>query len=581
MLEKLKKGLDGRWLEQMRFTKFEAIFLLSIYAVGLFLRLAPRLAIDSHLLTFQGDIWYRLAMAQYIFDFKRLPIPDLRYRAYGFVPMWYPPLSPIFFAVLSKISSLDIPTVSSRLLPFIEALTPLPIYSLGRYLYDKKVAVTSTIALALTPSFVFWSGISDPQSFTLFMIPIMILVWIIHSKLEPNNKRLFIFGLFLGFVFLVHLSYFLLILTLLMVTIALIIEENAKKGLLLDLFICIAISQILTAPWWLPNNLYWWWIKALVTSSGLYPVTEQLESYGKMAAIIGGVAIGYILIIELLSILNWVYEKLTGSEIARKIKTAKKEKHFLLLTLWALPLFIETQNEVILFKLNKVAYTWQTLAKPLEGFRFYCFLAQPAALAIGVLTIGLIGFSSRIYNKEGGEKIFSLFWIGLVVTAFAVGMSLYNLDVKFQTSGLTIDEYNAALWFRKNAGPDDRIIADYYRSQMLGGVSAGKALLGGMFPLRNVDYPYIKAPGSVQNDLYTLYNTSSAPLAHQIARQYNVTHIFYSDNMKNYGNLLSYYKSAAIYGVDTDREKFDDKMYFEVVYKKPSSYGEVAIIEVK
>ncbi|MFQ5888272.1 MAG: glycosyltransferase family 39 protein, partial [Candidatus Hydrothermarchaeales archaeon] len=218
MLERFKKGLDKRWLEQMSFTKFETIFLLSIYAVGLFLRLAPRLAIDSHLLTFQGDIWYRLAMAQYIFDYKRLPIPDLRYRAYGFVPMWYPPLSPIFFAVISKISGLDIPTVSSRLLPFFEALTPLPIYGLGRYLYDKRVAVVSTIALALTPSFVFWSGISDPQSFTLFMIPIMILAWIIHSKSEPSNKRLFIFGLLLSFVFLVHLSYFLLILTLLMVT---------------------------------------------------------------------------------------------------------------------------------------------------------------------------------------------------------------------------------------------------------------------------------------------------------------------------------------------------------------------------
>ncbi|MFQ5887169.1 MAG: hypothetical protein ACE5HY_00560, partial [Candidatus Hydrothermarchaeales archaeon] len=408
-----------------------------------------------------------------------------------------------------------------------------------------------------------------------------ILAWIIHSKSEPSNKRLFIFGLLLGFAFLVHLSYFLLILTLLMVTVALIMEGNAKKGLLLDLFMCIVISQILTVPWWLPNNLYWWWIKALVTSSGLYPVAEQLESYGKMAAIIGGIAIGYILIIELLSIADWSYKKLTGSEIVGQIKTAKEGKHFLLLILWALPLFIETQNEVILFRLNKIAYTWQTLAKPLEGFRFYCFLAQPAALAIGVLIIALINFSSRVYNKEGGEKIFSLFWIGLVVTAFAVGMSQYNLDVKFQTSGLTVDEYNAALWFRKNAGPDDRIIADYYRSQMLGGVTAGKALLGGMFPLRNVDYPYIKAPGSVQNDLYILYNTSSAHLAHQIASQYNVTHIFYSDNQKNYGNLLSYYKSAALYGVDTDRGKFEDKRYFKVVYKKPSPYGEVTIIKVK
>lgn len=581
MFEKIRKNIGSQWLEQIHFTKTEAIFLLIIYAAGLYIRLAPRLEIDPHLLTFQADIWYRLTMSQYILDFKRLPIPDLRYLAYGYVPLWYPPISPIFFAALSRISGMDLPTVSSRLLPFIEALTPLPIYALGRYLYDKRVAVVSTIALALTPSFVFWSGISDPQSFTLFMIPLIIMAWIIHSKSEPNNKRLLVLGSVLALIFLVHLSYFLIILILLMVSIALIIEGQAKKSLLLDLFKCIAISQILTAPWWLTQNLYWWWIKALVTSSGLYPMAKQLEDYGKNAAIMGGIAMAVLISIELLTIANWAYKKLTGSDITEKIKHARKKTYSLLLILWAIPIFIETQNEVILSALNKSAYAWHTLAKPLEGFRFYCFLALPVALAIGVVTVELINLTTRIHKKRALEKILPLLLIGIITTPLAIGMAEYDMGVKFQTSGLTMGEYNAALWFRENSGPDGRIAADYYRSQMLGGVTGGKALLGGMFPLRNVDYPYIKQPGSVQNDLYILYNTSNARTAHRIAKQYNVTHIFYSDNMKKYGNLLSYYKSAALFGVDIDREKFDDQKYFEVVYKEPSPYGEVTIIRVR
>lgn len=554
-MKELFDKIDEEWRKQLAFNRFEVVLLVAIYLVGLFLRLAPRLAIDPHLLTFQGDIWYRLAMAQYILDHRALPHPDLRYLAYGYVPMWYPPISPIFFAALSWISGLDIPTVSSRLVPFIEALTPLPLYLLGRYLYDKRVALVATMTLALTPSFVFWSGISDPQSFTLFVIPLFILTWMIHSRSEPSNLRLFVIGALLGINFLTHLSYFLVVLILLMVTIALILEKEAGKGLLIDLAKVVAISQVLTAPWWLPKNLYWWWIKALVTSSGLYPVKEQLASYGTTAAILGFVSMAYVAI--------------------------KREKYYLLLLLWALPLFIETQNEVILFRLNKIAYAWYTLAKPLEGFRFYCFLAQPLSLAIGVLTLKIVDKTGDIYNRGAGGEIASMVWVGLLIVGLFTGISQYGLDTKFQTSGMTVDEYNAALWFRENSGPEDRIIADYYRSQMFAGVTGGKALIGGVFPLRNVDYPYIRAPGSVQNDLFVLYNTSSARVAYDIAKRYNSTHIFYSDNMINYGNLLSYYKSASDYGVDTDKDKFEDRRYFEIVYKRPSLYGEIVIVRIK
>jgi hypothetical protein len=142
----------------------QKMFLSLVYLLGLFLRLYPRLSIDAHLLTFQGDIWYRLAMAQFILDNLALPHPDLRYLAYGHVPMWYPPLSPLFLAALSFILKMDLPTISSRVIPFIEALSPISIFFLARYMYDEFAAYVSTLALALTPTFVFWTGISDPQS---------------------------------------------------------------------------------------------------------------------------------------------------------------------------------------------------------------------------------------------------------------------------------------------------------------------------------------------------------------------------------------------------------------------------------
>ncbi|MFQ6105585.1 MAG: hypothetical protein ACE5NL_00755 [Candidatus Hydrothermarchaeaceae archaeon] len=542
----------SRFAEVLKPSLRETVFLLIVYAIGLYFRLWPRLEIDAHLLTFNGDIWYRITMAQYILDHWALPDPDIRYLAYGYVPMWYPPVSPVLFAVTSYISGLDIPTVSSRVVPFFEALSPVSIYFLSRYMYNRRVAFVSTAALALTPSFVYWTGISDPQSFTIFMIPLLILAWIWHSKQGASNLRLLALSLLLAVNFLMHLSYFIEILVLFMVTIALVIRKDASKKLFLDLGKVIVISQLITMPWWLSKNLSWWWINALVTSSGLYPVEHQLYSYGIVAAIFG--------------ILSYLY-------------IAKGGKKHLVVVLWALPILLETQNEAIIAATGSIELTWHTLAKPLEGFRFYAFAAQPLAIAIGIfISEGVEKFTSRARMKDA--KKMQIILLLIFFLAMAAGMKEYDFTTKFQNSGLTVEEYDAALWFRENSLPGDRIIADYYRSQMFAGVSGGKALLGGMFPLRNVDYPYIKAPGRVQNDLFILYNTSDAREAHEIAKKYNSTHIFYSGNMISYGNLLSYYKPARKYGVDIDKRKFENETYFREVYRKGSRYGEVVIVKV-
>ncbi|MBI4344827.1 MAG: glycosyltransferase family 39 protein [Euryarchaeota archaeon] len=543
------------WKDLFRLNRLELLFLLSLYLAGLYLRLGPRLEIDPHLLTFQGDIWYRLTMAQYIGDHWALPHPDIRYLAHGYVPMWYPPLSPIFFAVASRLTGLDIPTVSSRLVPFLEALAPLPLYLLARSLYNGRVAFLAAIALALTPSFVFWTGISDPQSFTLFLIPVAMMLWIWHcrTRTQLEYRRLVPFGLLLALTFLAHLSFFVLALALLTATLALRWRGEAPRAAFLDLIAVLAISQAVTAIWWLPKNLYWWWINALVTSSGMYQAADQLKEYGTFAALMG---------------------------LASTLYLLRGGKRHLIVLLWALPLFLETQNEVILTAANAIHLSWSTLAKPLEGFRFYPFLAQPFALAIGV-TVADVAERTRVRHSNTESRAVLLLWSAFLALGLTYGVYQYGLPGRLQNSGLIVDEYEAALWFRANSQPTDRIIADYYRAQMFAGVNGGKALLGGMFPLRNVDYPYIKAPGQVQNDLYILYNTSDPELAREMAKRYGATHIFYSDNMIRYGNLLSYYKKASEYGVDIDRAKFQDGRYFEITYRRETPYGEVVIIRVK
>jgi hypothetical protein len=545
--------------------RHELIFLAAVYLLGLYLRLVPRLEIDPHQLTFQGDIWYRLCMAQAILDNHALPDPDIRYLAYGHVPMWYPPLSPMLFALGSYVTGLDVATFSSRVVPFFEAAAPLSIYLLARYLYSEKVAIIAALTLAMTPSFVFWSGISDPQSFTLFVIPLLVLAWIWHSKQclvmgdKNKNKRILAIGIVLAVNFLMHLSYFLSVLILLMVTFALIKNREASKGLFLDFLKVVFISQVITAFWWLPNNLYWWWINALVTSSGMYGAVRHLSEYGIVTAALG--------------IVSFLY-------ISHGYFLRHRPQH-LILILWAIPLFIETQNETIIGMLVKVnpnwynTLEWSTLGKPLEGFRFYCFLAQPLSIATGVLIAEVIDIVDRYRRRLGFIAIV------LLILGLAWGLYDYRYDVKLQTSGITPQEYEAAQWFRENSAPSDRMIADYYRGQMFCGVNGGKVLLGGMFPLRNVDYPYIKAPGHVQDDLYTLYKTEIPGEASMLAKRYGATHIFYSDNMIRYGNLLSYYKPASEYGIDIDTEKFEDGEFFEYVYEENSPYGKVYIVKVK
>jgi len=526
----------------LRFSRLEIVFLAAVYSLGVALRLVPKLSVDPHLPAFMADVWYRVCMAQYVLDHWALPEPDIRYAPYGYVPMWYPPGSPFLLALLARLTGLDLPTVVTRIVPLLEALSPLSLYVLGREMYDRWVGAAATLILALTPNFLYFTGIADPQSFTMFMIPLILAIWHRHAS-DPSRGKVLLAGGLMGLNFLVHLSYFLEALDLIVFSLGLYIQRRAGRWIFRDLLAVIGISQFIAAPWWLPRNLYWWWIEALTTSSGLQAITKEILLYGPFAAAIG--AAGVLLILE-----NW-------------------REHAPLL-MWVVPNAVESQVERILSALGAIHLSWSTLAKPLEEYRFFPFLAQPLALAAGVALFWGLGLSSRRRR---------LLALGLILVGAGVDVATYDLGGKITNAGMTIDEYEAAVWFREHTGEWARISADYYRAQMFAGVCGGRALLGGAFPLRNVDYPYIRAPGTVQDDLYRMYSTCSAEEALQIARRYNLTHIYYSDMMRWYGNMISSLNGYR-FGVEVCEEKFLNSPLFRIVYQRNTPSGRVVIVEV-
>ncbi|MBU7042767.1 MAG: glycosyltransferase family 39 protein [Theionarchaea archaeon] len=511
---------------QKIYKRWEFWLLLSLYIFSVLIRLLPKLEYDSHLPAFQGDIWYRICMAQYTLENWTIPEPDIRYQPYGYVPMWYPPLSVFFFAFLSKITALDIPTVVTRILPFFEGISPISIFFLARYIYNNKVAAYSAIILAMTPSFIYWTGIGDPQFFILFLIPIFILFFLKYSRQELGYSYLIIMGILLGITFMVHLSYFIIILCLFM-SLIYVLHEDFSSRPILAFFVLICISQLVAFWWWYPRNLYWWWIYGLTSSSGYYSPVQHFFEFGIVSAILGGLGLLYLGI--------------------------TKNRSLLLLFLWTLPLFLETQNETILQLVGRIDLAWSTLAKPLEGFRFYCFLAQPLAIAGGIFLYHLV--EPRISRK---------FLYSAIVGVCLLNLYVYNIDFHLTNAGILRGEYDAAVWYRDHSDDDSLIVADYYRSQMISGVCGGKALIGGLFPLRNVDYLYIQAPGTVQHDLYTLYTTEDLAETIKIIRRYNITHIFYSGNLKTTGYFGTSLQEG--YGLEVFLDKFY-QLSFEPVYK--------------
>jgi asparagine N-glycosylation enzyme membrane subunit Stt3 len=538
----------------------EFLFLLLIYFWGVYLRLFPRLSLDPHLLVFDADIWYRLCLAQNLLDNGRLPAWDIRYLAYGKVPFWYTPLSLYFFGFLTRLFDFDLPTVSSRLMPFFESLVVIPMYFLCRRLYNIRVAVIATIFLSLTPSFVYWTGISTPQTFTLFLIPIMILLWIkfLQNGLLSKDKwkerwmHLLFMGIVMAINFLVHLSVFTLMIILLFVHSALVLEGKTKPKYFLFLCIPMLLSQIFTIWWWLPLDLYWWWTQVLTTSAAYIEGIRFLLLYGKMSAILGHLAFITLVIF-----------------IIRKRKSLPS--FYLVPIAWAIFPMIESHNEAILKLIGHYEWTWYTIAKPLESFRFYCFLAPPLAVCFGLACDIFLRYS--FWQRINFRKFIIIFLIFILSLALLLDMFVdYRFFARFTTrTGVKIEEIQAAVWFRNHSKPTDRILTEYYIAQMFGGICGGKSLMGSKFPLKNVNIPYITEGWLVQQNIYSVYTTNDPGWIGVVLKKYGCTHVFLSKNVLIHIEYITQSDSVLEDVNSLVKKDFSDTLinpkYFKTVYE--------------
>ncbi len=115
---------------------------------------------------------------------------------------------------------------------------------------------------------------------------------------------------------------------------------------------------------------------------------------------------------------------------------------------------------------------------------------------------------------------------------------------------------------------------------MFSGVCAGRSLIGGLFPLRNIDFnEYIKAPAQVQDDINEFYSSDDLAYTLLIAERYGITHVYVSDNMLNRGWLGAYQYSG--FGVPINWNKFFTTGAFDVIYEdKTNPYNKVYILEI-
>ena len=313
--------------------------------------------------------------------------------------------------------------------------------------------------------------------------------------------------------------------------------------------------------WWAPKNLYWWWTKALTTSSALYEGRLFLTHYGTAAALLGHAAFFALLGMILLR---------------RKAFPAL----WLLPIAWAVVPMIESHNEGILSLLKRRDLSWETLVKPLEGFRFYCFLAQPLALCAGIVLDQGIGWVRRWPGKTA--RIMSAA-IGFLLIG-TLGWDLffgYRLFSRFQNPVVDLDTYRAAVWFREQSAPTDRVVTEYFTAQVFIGVAGGKALEGSMFPLRNVALPHISQGWQVQRDIYAMYTSDDPETVKSLMRRYGCNTIVYSPAVLHHIEHIT--KGDAVLPDIEGLEKKDfgktlfDPRQFEEVYRR----GEVRLLKIR
>jgi hypothetical protein len=329
------------------------------------------------------------------------------------------------------------------------------------------------------------------------------------------------------------------------------------------LVVPLAVSQMLTAWWWLPPNLYWWWTQALTTSSAMFVGLDFLKHFGMVSAVLGHAA--FIALVALIIVKRKGFPALWLLPIA-----------------WAVLPMIESHNEAILNLFRRRDLSWMTLMKPLEGFRFYCFLAQPLALCVGIVGSAGLGALSRRWQPAAGRRlVVGAASAGLVaVLVWGFGPQQYGIAGRLRNAGIMMEEYETAVWYRNHSAPGDRVMTEYYTAQMFIGVVGGRALEGSMFSLRNVDIPFINEGWTVQKDIYQMYTTDDPYIVKALMRRYGCTHIVWSPKILTHIEHITKGDSVLDDITDLGKKDFSGTLFNPEHFEEVHRQGEVRLLKL-
>jgi len=199
-------------------------------------------------LNFYSDVWWDSAvyigMGRYIYSF-------------GNSGLWEssrPIVWPLMLGFLWKIG-LNVVLVGRILEIVFGSLCILLTYVIGRKLFNEKIAILSSIFLALSPTFFFFNGIMLTEVVSTFFSLVAIYFFI--------DKKYFISGLFLGISFMTRYLQLFVFVSMILVNLSHFNKKNIKK---IVIGFAIAILPFLILNQILYNNVSYPFIQQIALS---------------------------------------------------------------------------------------------------------------------------------------------------------------------------------------------------------------------------------------------------------------------------------------------------------------------------
>ncbi|MFH1788981.1 MAG: hypothetical protein ABH834_06345 [Candidatus Altiarchaeota archaeon] len=583
-----------------------------------------------------GDVWSFLTVIEVIRLEHYLPVEDFFFSG---IPYVYPPLSLISYALIYGILPFDFIFFANNVAPFIGSFAIFGVFYVAYKLTDDRaVGVLAAYLSMFSTRYMALSGIPIPEMFGHLQAPIFMYLSYLTAKTGRKNHAI-LTGLAGATLFLNHhltagvmfitLSFYFVLLT--------IVTQDIKKLRLL--VIIIAVSFILSSPWWVDTiNKN---IMNLFVSEGESPIpwSRYIDTGGPHTIYLGaisGILLGLLVVVGFTLTNIAARLKITSKKKIPKILAERQEALTLIFAWCFIPFMAIRSRQIapILFgSIIEKNPTMLFVFSPIYGTRFFDYIAQPFAIASAIVIMTFIYqlgkiISSTIKNKT--IKTFIIPAIALIVLApltystFLYGFGvedpiLYSLDDSIhkmnvsETSSLgatakklgmwdegrrrvdlNLDaknwalrslfpdvnasyEYQASLWMRDNLPANANIVTDYPAGEVVAAGALRKITTGAEL---RVTVPLSR----IYVDVITIYYTPDAMEAVELMKKWGSTHVYISGRMKIRGwfsiERLGRFPGFTNHGLDkAELSKFEISSCFRRVTMPSEFDGKVWLYE--